>query len=66
MANLFWGFNWGFGIYFNGKWAQTCWPSDWLKNGILQEITFLELFPVVVAIHLWGHQLENKKLMFKY
>jgi hypothetical protein len=54
----------GFGIYFNGKWAQTCWPSDWLKNGILQEITFLELFPVVVDIHLWGHQLENKKLMF--
>jgi hypothetical protein len=35
-----------------------------VKRGILQDITFLELFPVVVAIYLWGHQLENKKLMF--
>jgi hypothetical protein len=31
-----------------------------VKRGILQDITFLELFPVVVAIY----QLENKKLMF--
>ena len=54
----------GFGIYFKGKWAQSCWPSDWEKMGILQDITFLELFPVVVAMHLWGHQLQNKKLMF--
>ena len=34
----------GFGIYFNGKWAQRCWPSDWVKKGILQDITFFRAF----------------------
>ena len=34
----------GFGIYFNEKWAQSCWPSDWVKKGILQDITFFRAF----------------------
>ena len=54
----------GFGIYFNGKWTQGCWPSIWDKTGILRDITFLELFPVVVSLHLWGTLLKNKKLFF--
>jgi hypothetical protein len=44
------GQNIGFGIYFQGKWAQKGWPKDWEKMGILKDITFLELFPVVVAL----------------
>jgi hypothetical protein len=39
-----------FDIYFQGKWAQHCWPKEWAENGMLSDITFLELFPVVVAI----------------
>ena len=54
----------GFSIYFQGKWAQGSWPLDWAKNDILQDIMFLELFPVVVAIQLWGDQLKNKKVLF--
>ena len=46
--------NMGFGIYFQGKWAQACWPGDWEKNGVLSAITFLELFPIVIAAHIWG------------
>jgi hypothetical protein len=30
----------GFGIYFQGKWAQGCWPKEWADNGILADITF--------------------------
>ena len=44
----------GFGIYFNGKWSQGCWPKEWAYAGVLSDITFLELFPVVVALELWG------------
>jgi hypothetical protein len=31
--------------------------------GILKDITFLELFPVVVALCIWGEQLKNKKII---
>jgi hypothetical protein len=34
------GENMGFGIYFQGKWAQACWPGDWANNGVLSDITF--------------------------
>ena len=44
------GRNKGFGIYFQGKWAQSCWPKYWIENGTLRDITFLELFLVVVSI----------------
>ena len=39
------GQNRGFGIYFQGKWAQKCWPKLWEEMGIL---------PVVVALCIWG------------
>jgi hypothetical protein len=58
------GQNRGFGIYFQGKWAQKCWPKEWEEMGILKHITFLELFRVVVALCIWGEQLKNKKIIF--
>jgi hypothetical protein len=33
------GQNRGFGIYFQGKWAQKCWPKLWEEMGILKDIT---------------------------
>ena len=54
----------GFGIYFEGRWAQSCWPSKWENTDIMNDITFLELFPVVVAVNLWGSYLKNKKILF--
>ena len=58
------GQNRGFGIYFQGKWAHKCWPKLWEEMDILKDITFLELFPVVVALCIWGEQLKNKKIIF--
>jgi hypothetical protein len=52
----------GFGIYFQGKWAHACWPKDWVDNQLLAEITFLEMFPIVIAINIWGASLKNKKI----
>jgi hypothetical protein len=31
----------------------------------LSDITFLELFTIVVAIQLWGHRLNNHKVLFR-
>lgn len=58
------GLHRGFGAYFQGHWAQSCWPIEWGELGILSDITFLELFPVVVAMELWGNILSNKKIIF--
>jgi hypothetical protein len=33
--------NRGFGIYFQGKWAQKCWPKLWEEMGILKDITYM-------------------------
>ena len=55
----------GFGGYFRGKWFYSSWPSE---LNILTEdnlsMTFLELYPVVVAAILWGSALESKKILF--
>jgi hypothetical protein len=37
-------------------------PKDWIDNQLLAEITFLEMFPIVIAINIWGASLKNKKI----
>jgi hypothetical protein len=32
--------------------------KEWADNGILADITFLELFPVVISVHIWGIHLH--------
>jgi hypothetical protein len=58
------GKNGGFGIYFAGSWAHAIWPQHWHHLDILRDMTFLELFPVYVAILLWSCQLANKRILF--
>ncbi|MEW8547291.1 MAG: reverse transcriptase domain-containing protein [Candidatus Thiodiazotropha sp.] len=54
----------GFGIYFRGRWASGIWPESWRKKGLTDNITVLELFPILVSLHLWGQSLLNKKIKF--
>ena len=54
----------GFGIYFHGKWAYGVWPDTWRTIGATSDITVLELFPIFVALHLWGSSFRNKKIKF--
>jgi hypothetical protein len=35
-----------------------------IYKGILADITFLELFPVVISVHIWGIHLKNKRIIF--
>ena len=50
----------GFGIVFDRKWAYGKWPSDWTHKNI----AFLELFPIVLAMQMWGESLANKRILF--
>lgn len=52
----------GFGAFFGGHWAYGTWPAEWCEND--PDITFKELFPIVLAVHLWGKDLENQKVLF--
>jgi hypothetical protein len=52
----------GFGVYFDGRWAQGTWPVDLVVPK--SHIAFLELFPVVLAVLLWANILQNRKIMF--
>ena len=55
----------GFGAYFAGKWAYGSWPQSWVVQGIIDDITVLELFPLLVSLHIWGEHLRNKKILFR-
>ena len=48
----------GYGGVFQDRWFWGVWPENWK----LHEITLLELYPILVAVHIWGRNLANKKI----
>ena len=46
----------GLGAVFGKHWFYQKWPSTWWNS---QNITFLELVPIVLALQVWGHILSN-------
>ncbi|XP_071109378.1 uncharacterized protein [Haliotis cracherodii] len=54
----------GFGAYMQGKWFNGAWPPRWVTDGTTRDLTLLELFPITLAIQIWGKQLANKKVLF--
>jgi len=50
----------GFGIVFGKKWAYDKWSSDCTHK----IIAFLELFPIVLGVQMWGDSLANKLILF--
>lgn len=52
----------GFGAFFNGHWAAGTWPEAWGESD--PDITFKELFPIVLALHLWGSCFQNQRVKF--
>ncbi len=55
----------GFGAVFQDQWAYGIWPLSWHDRGFTSDITLLEYFPILVAIHIWGDSLRNKKVLFR-
>ena len=54
----------GFGIFFQDKWAFGRWSRLWPDLCRLSDMTFLELFPVMVTISVWGPLLANRRILF--
>ncbi|XP_069093123.1 uncharacterized protein [Pleurodeles waltl] len=51
----------GFGLYWEGRWCAEEWPSEWKHGG--RSIAFLELFPLIVAVCLWGSELQHSRVL---
>ncbi|XP_040186277.1 uncharacterized protein LOC120918659 [Rana temporaria] len=52
----------GYGAFFRGRWSAEPWPDSWRKAGFLKNLVLLELFPVVLAMELWGEEWKNLKV----
>ncbi|KAJ1217678.1 hypothetical protein NDU88_005271 [Pleurodeles waltl] len=53
----------GFGLYWEGRWCAEEWPNEWKNGG--RSIAFLELFPLIVAVCLWGTELRHTRVLFR-
>ena len=51
----------GFGAYFNTEWFSGAWAPSQAD----QSIAYKELFPVVVASHVWGSQWFRRHVLFR-
>lgn len=51
----------GYGAIYKQQWFN----GWWVPAHISQSIAFKELFPIVLAAHVWGHQWRRKHVMFK-
>lgn len=54
----------GFGAYLDGGWCAAAWPAEWTGLGLTRNLCFLEMFPIVVALFIWGDVLSNKRVIF--
>ena len=52
----------GLGIVYGSHWCSIKWPSA--SDGNLN-IAVLELIPLVISAHLWGHEWSRKKILFR-
>ena len=50
----------GYGLVLNKKWAYGVWDENWVGRNI----TLLELYPIWLAIRMWGGTLANKCIYF--
>ena len=50
----------GYGAVFGQSWFFGQWNEEWLA----QNITLKELYPIVLAIEVWGTQIANRSICF--
>ena len=50
----------GFGAIFGPKWCYGKWPDSWRHKNI----AFLEFYPIVLSLHLWGSDMRNRRILF--
>lgn len=54
----------GFDAFFQGAWTAEPLLASWGQLDLLQNMTLLELFLIMVAVELWGEELRNRPVIF--
>lgn len=54
----------GFGAFCQGHWCFERWPLVWIERGWVKNMALLELFPILVAVVVWGDLFRNRKICF--
>ncbi|XP_053402664.1 uncharacterized protein LOC128557986 [Mercenaria mercenaria] len=55
----------GCGCFYSNEWSFFAWPKNWWCEEIMADITFLEMVPVILALSLWGKQLQYNKVLLR-
>ena len=50
----------GFGAIFDNHWCYGRWPNEWAYTNI----AILEFYPNVLSLFLWGHEMQNRCVLF--
>lgn len=53
----------GFAAVWKKHWCAEKWPVRWKKLGFVKNSVLLELFPIVVAIEIWGRYFKNQRIL---
>lgn len=55
----------GFAAIWRNHWCAGHWNPTWQVKGYLKNIVLLELFPIIVAIEIWGSFFRNKRILIR-
>jgi hypothetical protein len=47
-------------------WFFLQWPKEWENTDILEDITYLEIIPIALAIYLWNAELFKERVLFHF
>ena len=50
----------GFSAIFGRNWCYGEWPDSWRNRNI----AYLEFYLIVLSLHLWGHEMQNRRVLF--
>ena len=45
---------------FGRHWCYGEWPDSWRHRNI----AYLKFYPIVLSLHLWGHEMQNRRVLF--
>lgn len=54
----------GFAAIWKTHWYAEPWNPAWKLKGYLKNSVLIELFPILVAIELWGTYFKNRQILF--
>lgn len=54
----------GFVAFFQGRWCVNRWPEGLAGSALIRNLMLLELFPIVVAVKLWGKEFKDWRVCF--